>query len=114
MSTVKAFNIAEKDQTYYVEKINTCLQKIEEMIVNYQPLITEQDYGIIQLNQTFKKDEEIRLNVRPLEEVQLFGIYGSTLVKIGTVGLDGILKVEVDGHYEVLQPYRRNTIRNGA
>ena len=37
--TVKAFNVAEKNQTYYVEKINTCLQKIEEMIVNYKHLI---------------------------------------------------------------------------
>ena len=111
--TVKAFNVAEKNQTYYVEKINTCLQKIEEMIVNYKPLITVQDYDIIQMKQTFNKGEEIRLNINPLEEVQLFGIYGSTLVKIGTVGLDGVLKVEVDGYYEVLQPYRRNMI-NGT
>lgn len=111
--TVKAFNVAEKNQTYYVEKINTCLQKIEEMIVNYKPLTTVQDYGIIQMKQIFNKGEEIRLNINPLEEVQLFGIYGSTLVKIGTVGLDGVLKVEVDGYYEVLQPYRRNTI-NGT
>ena len=111
--TVKAFNVAEKNQTYYVEKINTCLQKIEEMIVNYKPLITVQDYSIIQMKQTFNKGEEIRLNINPLEEVQLFGIYGSTLVKIGTVGLDGVLKVEVDGYYEVLQPYRRNMI-NGT
>ena len=111
--TVKAFNVAEKNQTYYVEKINTCLQKIEEMVVNYKPLTTVQDYDIIQMKQMFNKGEEIRLNINPLEEVQLFGIYGSTLVKIGTVGLDGILKVEVDGYYEVLQPYRGNTI-NGT
>lgn len=112
--SVKAFNIAEKDQTYYVEKINTCLQKIEEMIVNHYPLMTEQDYGLIQLNRTFVKDEEIRLNIKPLDTVALFGIYGSTLVKIGDVDLDGILKVEVNGHFEVLQPYRRNTLKNGA
>ena len=111
--TVKAFNVAEKNQTYYVEKINTCLQKIEEMVVNYKPLTTVQDYGIIQMKQTFNKDEEIRLNINPLEEVQLFGIYGSAFATIGTVGSDGVLKVEVDGYYEVLQPYRRDTL-NGT
>lgn len=101
-----------RSNKYAIQKINNCLDKIQELIDSYEPATTSQDFAV--LNQTVTIDDETTtffVSDLPMNEFPVYGCYGTTRVKIGKINnLGQFISNGVTGTFAVYQLYRKKTI----
>lgn len=97
---------------YAIQKINNCLDKIQELIDNYEPATTSQDFAL--LSTTIDITDSATtffVSDLPMNEFPVYGNYGTTRIKIGKINnLGQFISNGVIGTFVVYQLYRKKSI----
>lgn len=108
----ESFNLSGMQNKFAMDKINVAFKSIQNLIDTYEPKVTEQDYAVLTYTGELEVGQEWFVDKLPITQIPVFGQYGTTNIRVGTLGVDGKFVVERNGYFVIWQPYRQDKIAN--